>query len=303
MDFVRRPVSHTTRDSQVQIESFHVNQSEIEAVEQFKQVMFKYVLLKEACGPEKLLVDLKTYCGMTLPSIPKVECSNVVYLSVVDLHADTLEAMKKVVAKLHEEYMLFASVNYLVLVGDQKTYVRINELKHEYGSEFDWVILFIGDWHLLSNYQSMLMKVYYDAGLKELAESNGHRGETLTSIKKCSSFKRTHQFLVQAWEAVYRQMFKSFTCACDSETLSISDILSAAKANMLCYEGSAVDTSTDHMKVYLERNGRTHSNLFKEFQSWVGKLAEEDPNWKFSANFVFRDLLSYMFPCVVDCGS
>ena len=89
-------------------------------------------------------------------------------------------------------------------------------------------------------------------------------------------------------------MFKSFTCACDSETLSISDILSAAKANMLCYEGSAVDTSTDHMKVYLERNGRTHSNLFKEFQSWVGKLAEEDPNWKFWANFVFRDLLSYL---------
>ena len=233
VDFVRRPVSHTTRDSQVQIESFHVNQSEIEAVEQFKQVMFKYVLLKEACGPEKLLVDLKTYCGMTLPSIPKVECSNVVYLSVVDLHADTLEAMKKVVAKLHEEYMLFASVNYLVLVGDQKTYVRINELKHEYGSEFDWLIPFIGDWHLLSNYQSVLMKVYYDAGLKELAESSGHRGETLTSTKKCSSFKRTHQFLVQAWEAVYRQMFKSFTCACDSETLSISDILSAAKANML----------------------------------------------------------------------
>ena len=76
-----------------------------------------------------------------------------------------------------------------------------------YGTDLDWVIPFIGDWHLLSNYQSVLMKVYYDAGLKDLAESSGHRGETLTSIKKCSSYKRTHQFLLQAWEATYRQMF------------------------------------------------------------------------------------------------
>ena len=73
---------------------------------------------------------------------------------------------------------------------------RVHELKQEYGSELDWVIPFTGDWHLLSNYQSVLMKVYHDAGL-ELAESSGHRGETLASIKKCSSYKRTHQFLVQ----------------------------------------------------------------------------------------------------------
>ena len=49
------------------------------------------------------------------------------------------------------------------------------------------------------------MKVYYDAGLKDLAESSGHHVETLTSINKCSSYKRTHQFLLQAWEAMYRQ--------------------------------------------------------------------------------------------------
>ena len=122
---------------------------------------------------------------------------------------------------LHEEYMVRESVHYLVLVGDQKTYVRIQELKHEYGSELDWLIPFIGDWHLLSNYQSVLMKAYYDAGLKELAETSGHRGETLTSIKKCSSFKRIHQFLIQVWEAMYRQMFKSFTCV-SSDNVSIS---------------------------------------------------------------------------------
>ena len=79
-----------------------------------------------------------------------------------------------------------------------------------YGSDLDWLTPFIGDWHLLSNHQSVLMKVYYDAGIKELAESAGHRGETLTSIHRCSSFKRTHTFLLQAWEALYRHMFMMF---------------------------------------------------------------------------------------------
>ena len=83
---------------QVQIESFQVTQSKTKALEEFKQVLFKYMLVKDACSPEKLLVDVKTFCGMTLPNIPKVECSNTVYLSVVDLHADTSEAMRKVVA-------------------------------------------------------------------------------------------------------------------------------------------------------------------------------------------------------------
>lgn len=78
-------------------------------------------------------------------------------MSVVDLHADTTEAMEKVVSKLHREYGIGQSAQYIVLVGDQKTFSRIHELKHVYGSELDWLIPFIGDWHLLSNHQSVLM--------------------------------------------------------------------------------------------------------------------------------------------------
>ena len=163
-----------------------------------------------------------------------------------------------------------------MLVRDQKTYVRIRELKHEYGSELDWIIPFIGDWHLLSNQQSVLMKVYYDAGLKDLAESSGHRGETLTSIKKCSSFKRTHQFLIQAWEAVYRQMFKTFMCACDDDH-SISDIMSAAKANMLQCDGRIIERkSADPLTEFLDRSDRSHSKLYEEFSDWLSQLTMKD---------------------------
>ena len=94
---------------------------------------------------------------MELSNVPKVQCSNVVYLSVVDMHADTSEAMQKVVANLHTEYRIGESSNiwcWLEIRKSMFVYASICELKHEYGSELDWLIPFIGDWHLLSNYQS-----------------------------------------------------------------------------------------------------------------------------------------------------
>ena len=62
---------------------------------------------------------------MTLPNIRKVQCSNVVYLPVVDFHADSTEAMQEVLAKVHNEYGIGESADYLVLVDDQKTYARM----------------------------------------------------------------------------------------------------------------------------------------------------------------------------------
>ena len=64
----------------VQFESFHITASEQSAADNLNENLFNYVLMKESSAPDKLLVDL---CGMTLPSIPKVQCSNV-YLPVVD---------------------------------------------------------------------------------------------------------------------------------------------------------------------------------------------------------------------------
>ena len=58
-------------------------------------------------------------------------------------------------------------------------------------------------------YQRVLIKVYYHAGLMELAKACGHRGETLTALQKCSNFKRTHQFLLQVWQAIYWSMIKA----------------------------------------------------------------------------------------------
>ena len=59
---------------------------------------------------------------------------------------------------------------------------------------------FPGDWHLLKNYQIALMKPYFDAGLKSLAEASGYPS---VAIRNCTQFKRTHFFILESWEAIY----------------------------------------------------------------------------------------------------
>ena len=72
---------------------------------------------------------------MSVSGIPDVEWFNVVYLSVVDMHADTSEGMEAVVSNLHKEYGIGRTSNYLVVV---KTFARLQELKHAYGSDYSF---------------------------------------------------------------------------------------------------------------------------------------------------------------------
>ena len=79
MDGIRQSLASNSSEaaSTLQLESFQVTASEQSAVESLNENLFSYVLMKETSAPDKLLVDLETFCGMTLPSIPKVQCSNV----------------------------------------------------------------------------------------------------------------------------------------------------------------------------------------------------------------------------------
>ena len=61
------------------------------------------------------------------------------------------------------------------------------EVKKTYGS--------LGIGTFLANFQPVLRKIFYHADLKDLAKASGFRGETLTSLEKCSNFERTHLFL------------------------------------------------------------------------------------------------------------
>ena len=51
------------------------------------------------------------------------------------------------------------------------------------------------------------MKICYDAGLHELAVASGYPPN---SIKNCSIFSRTHDFLLEAWQSLYQHFLTVF---------------------------------------------------------------------------------------------
>ena len=130
-----------------------------------------------------------------------------VYLPIVDLHAETMEAMSEVAAMLYREYIASTGAQYLVVSGDAKTYLHLKEIKQQYGSELHRLLPFIRDWHVLYNYQKAIMTVYYETGPNILAMASGFWAETLKSVSNASNFKRTIAFLMQVWEAFYGHFF------------------------------------------------------------------------------------------------
>ena len=56
-------------------------------------------------------------------------------------------------------------------------------------------------------FAAFLIKPYYDAGLKALAQSAGY---PLAAIQNCSQLKRTHNFILEVWEATYRSMLSAY---------------------------------------------------------------------------------------------
>lgn len=139
-----------------------------------------------------------------------VSTSRYVYLDVLDLNADSRETIAEVLGRVQHEFCTKNNLDYLVVGGDAKTYQHLQSLKLDYGEELAWLLPFPGDFHILMNYQPILSKIYYDAGLKQLASASGFKGETLTALQKCSHFKHAHRFFVGAWEAIYMHMASCF---------------------------------------------------------------------------------------------
>ena len=146
------------------------------------------------------------------------------------------------------------------------------------------LLIFPGDWHTLANFQPVLMKAYYNAGLKEIAMASGFRGETLNSLEKCSHFKRTHNFLLQVWEALYQQMLTAYTKATPS-----SESLTKSLHDLLNKHGESSTEILKHAEQLINR-----SDNYNKFLSFVETCSEQDDTWKFWANFVLHDCVSYI---------
>lgn len=64
---------------------------------------------------------------------------------------------------------------------------------------------FQGTGIFLKNFQEVLIKIYFDAGLSELAKASGYQPNSIGC-----NFKRTHHFLLETWESLYRHFLHLF---------------------------------------------------------------------------------------------
>ena len=75
----------------------------------------------------------------------------------------------------------------------------------------------------MENFQPVLMKIYFHAGLKDLAVTAGYKEENLTALELCSNWKHTHVFLLEVLEAVY--LHASGYLLCNQSTKSVPTII------------------------------------------------------------------------------
>ena len=216
------------------------------------------------------------------------QTSQIYYMELADEHPDSDETMLEVAEVLLDKFTTETQQGWVVLVGDGKTYEHLMNIKRHYGQALQKLLIFPGDWHTLKNFQPVLMKIYYSAGLKELAMTSGYHGPTLSSLENWSNFKRTHCFLLQVWEALHREMFQSYTKHSQS---TASAMLDTTKC-ILC---TAIQENLEPEEL-MKRVERLMQNtdLQADFLKFLECQSQADDTWKFWSQFILSDCYAYI---------
>ena len=274
------------------VDHFLVNIEENEVLSQMKRVLLAYGMAKNINVTKGMLVfpDIQFIC----PSPPNqhVEKSKDYYLGILNEHADNVNTMRTVIELIHEEVVIPKRLQSLVVVGDGKTFEHLVRLKHEYSKELEWMVPFPGDWHTLKNLQPVLMKVYWHAGLHVLA-SKVHRGATLASLVQCSNFRRTHDFLIIAWEAFLRVQLASFLRYLDDhpEIAIEKDTVDRVEATLTADGELDIASLPEMMLQIWNIAGLQFWDSFAEFRRIMCHASETYKMWD---DFVHRDGLVYI---------
>ena len=229
----KAPLSYYSQHQYHSIAHYKHTLSESDAFTQHKSKLFSYVIArKQMCNldestPQCVIKGLQGYLSCTSGD-QSVESSEVTYLRVMDQNADNPETILEALSWLHHEFDVGKLVDHLIVAGDAKTYLHMVTLKQQYGEALKWLVTFPGDFHLLRNYQEVMMTAYWDAGLKQIASASGYRGETLTSLSKCSNFSNTTTFFFEVWEALYQHTLNVYTTFNNEQRVSDRDQLHSA---------------------------------------------------------------------------
>ncbi|CAC5409411.1 KRAB [Mytilus coruscus] len=183
------------------------NQKEKVAWDKHVSDLSAYCFSKSVLETNHIVVPgLKAYLAYDCSQTEVSEFHSIAVFDETDESKATIELTLNI---LYDKFQVGTKINYLVVVGDGKSYDILIKLKSEYGNTLDWVLPYLGDWHILKNLLPVFIKIYYDAGLKDLAVKF-HHGATLKVLTECTRFPMTHRFLSYVWKAMFRYQVETF---------------------------------------------------------------------------------------------
>ena len=233
---------------------------------------------------------------LELESVSRGEKSAVKFLYVLNENADNRETIKLTLDKLYNDLGIEMALNYLVVVGDAKTYDHLVQLKNGFQDKLKWLLPFKGDWHTLKNYQLTIMKIYLDAGLREMIHLV-HQGILAKVVSDATGFDKTHNFLLQCWEALYRfelQMF--FLSQTNSSLVDISFSFENSCHIISDYFKSANsrDINCEHIVMMMNQFDENLAGVQAEFSKFCDNLCTINKTWQLLHNFIHVDCLIYI---------
>ncbi|CAG2218428.1 unnamed protein product [Mytilus edulis] len=223
--------------------------------------------------------NLQTFISEKNSNIP-VETANVKYHSLLNEQADSKETLKTILDTLHQDFKIGRELKHLVVVGDGKTYDLLVKLKLELKDDLSWLLPFPGDWHILKNYQRMIMKLYLDAGLKELIELF-HHGAVGASVMQATNFDKTHHFLMQVWEAFYLQQISAILKYAEE-----NDLNDQSEENYIKKVSFILQNQELSQDEKIQQHLALMSHFSLQFKNLCCRLSEQNENWKFWHDFI-----------------
>jgi hypothetical protein len=269
----------------IPITHFSELSQEVESRKKLHNEAFAYFLQKLTVTGS-VLKSLREYILPTPAQLSDNAPSLIHYLEILDENADSQETMAAVSELVLEKLSTFYQ-SWVMLVGDGKTYEHLQRVKLLYGPIFEKLLIFPGDWHLLKNFQPVLMKGYYYCGLKDFAKRSGYKGETLNSLEKCSHFKRTHSFLLQLWEAMFTELISFF--------VNVNPQFASLQKSIHDVFSRAVDEGLSPLDLLLTvQHLVTEALALQDFTDFVAAQSKADDTFQLWSNFVLRDCFCYI---------
>ena len=170
----------------------------------------------------------------------------------------------------------------MLLEGDQATYERLQSLKAEYGSDLLWLYPFPGDWHILKNFQEVLVKIYFEAGLTELGKASGYYPTSITS-----NFKKTplSHGSMGVFVSILMDLFREQTPP---------DFLTVALERVQNLPPSETQDSALRNLQHLLEELKEKYNLQEHFEKYIKELSNENETLGFWFEFVFKNCFAYI---------